>query len=79
MIIKTHGFQSSDGTIHGSLPEAQKAELLALLTKAYNEDDIIGGVADHLVANQEKVIDILTMTPKSKPRARKINGGTKKR
>jgi len=31
------------------------------------------------IAERDKIVDILTMTPKSKPRARAVNGGTKAR
>lgn len=83
MITKTCGYQSSDGMIHGSLVEAQKAELVIL----FKENDPatpdapwdLNEIADWLVRHQQQAVDILTMKPSSKPRARKINGGTKAR
>lgn len=82
MITKTTGYQSSDGMIHGSIAAAQKAELKLLfgkhstIVKSEPESDHL---ADVLLKESDKLIDILTMTSKSKPRARKINGGTKTR
>lgn len=37
------------------------------------------GISKWIHANREKLIDVLTTTETSKPKARRINGGTKKR
>lgn len=94
MITKSIGYQSSDGTIHGSLVLAQLAELKEILFPSGKEDEHIytklgnphltldtfeTDIAQLVLSNHERVIDILTMTPKSKPKGRKINGATRTR
>lgn len=69
------------------IEEAQRHELAEIflegnkLEKAKPEDfewtpDVI---AKRILSQQDKIVDILTTTPKSKVKARKINGGTKRR
>ena len=65
-----------------SIGEAQALELAGVLVNCRNPeltDDERSGIADHLIENRAAVIDILTMTKRSLPKARKINGGSKKR
>ena len=81
MITRTNAFVTSDNETHATLEQAQAREL-ELLAEASNLDAT--GLAreqfcDWAVANADKVVDILTTKANSKPRARKINGGTKKR
>lgn len=79
MITKALAFQTSDGQTHASLAAAQSHEMQILLESLVmtestpNED-----VANWIISNCDKLIDILTTKPTSKVRARKINGGTKK-
>ena len=75
MITKTQAYQVGDKTF-ASLEEAQTHELSTSI-EAGTENvstDQCKAVALHLVANKEKIIDILTTGPRSKPKARKING-----
>lgn len=81
MITKTQAFQTSDNKTHASLEEAQKWEI-AILGEA-TQLAAVGNnreeVAKWILANAPKLLDILTTKSTSKPRARKVNGGTKKR
>lgn len=80
MITKASSFKTEDGQIHASIENAQKHEI-ALLTIGYKEkhpdDEII--ICEWVFENRDKLIDILTTKATSKVRARKVNGGTKKR
>lgn len=71
MIGKILAFTDSQGNTYGTLEAAQKAELKHLLDSEID--------ADVIIKNKDKIIDILTTTPTSKPRARKINGATRAR
>lgn len=66
-----------DGDVYSSLMEAQVAGLAKLLPDktAYSREEC----AEILVEQKDAVIDILTTTEKSRPRARRINGGRKTR
>lgn len=75
MITRTNAFQTSDNKTHASLEEAQKHELELLWAQSTDTPDMPSWV----LANQAKIIDILTTTATSKVRARKVNGATKKR
>ncbi len=79
MIERTAAFKAVGNTF-ATLEEAQCAELCELLKGVGNvNDEAVELVAKKLVENPVKVVDILTTTATSKPRARKVNGGTKKR
>ena len=75
MIEKFQGYRVGQ-QFFASIVEAQISELAALIgdTQRCPAD-----LAKHLIANKDLVLDVLTMTRKSLPKARKINGGTKKR
>jgi hypothetical protein len=80
------GYTSSDGSIHDSLERAQHAELTILLKVPLENPSPSGGgatfsmsVISEILKHREQIIDILTTKPNSLPKARKINGGTKKR
>jgi hypothetical protein len=78
MIEKITGFKVGE-QFFPTIEDAQKAELVELLSEtAFNAEDtkLIAAV---IVEDSEKIIDILTMKPSSRPKARKINGGRKKR
>lgn len=82
MIERTQAYKTQDGTTHPDLASAQRHELTALLGQRVPgamppQDE--KEYAAMIVANAAKVVDILSTTPTSKPRARRINGGTKKR
>jgi len=74
MIERTNSFKVGDQSFL-TLGEAQKYELELLLKADGGPHDL----AEFILVNKTKILDILTMTPTSKPKARKLNGGTKKR
>ncbi len=78
MIEKCLSYKTSDGTIYETIEAAQAGELSAFLADkkatAMNEDDF----AEMLVAHKDRVIDILTMTATSRPKARKANRAKKR-
>ena len=77
MIERIQAYKASDGTVFASLDDVQRHDLAAMIT----DDGMLTAerVASTFVANRDKVLDILTTGPKALPKARKINGGTKKR
>lgn len=81
MIEKMTGFKIGD-QFFGSLQEAQAHELLKLLNEACSElvkPGDLAIVASKIVANADKVLDVLSTTAKSKVRLRKINGAKRTR
>lgn len=80
MIEFTKAFKAGDGKMYSSLLGAQEAEIRYLLEVDEDfhsdHDDLF---AHWIVENQEKIVDILTTTENSRPKARKANGGTKTR
>lgn len=81
MITRTNAFLTSDNATHASLEAAQARELELLCEETDNEatGQFRTNICKWIVANAEKVVDILTTTATSKVKARRINGGTKKR
>lgn len=78
MITNTKAFLTSDNKTHATLEDAQRHELDTLWDENEKAQPT-QTVAVWLLANKDKIVDILTTTAASKPRARKVNGGTKKR
>ena len=81
MIEKTLGYKVGQ-LFFPCIEDAQKHELQEIFAderynKAAGYDPV--EIAGLILQNQETVLDILTTTPTSKVRARKINGGTKRR
>lgn len=84
MIEKTTGYKVGE-QFFPTIVEAQRAELSMLFQEytkipmdantSITHPTILGAI----IQNADRIVDILTMTPASKPRARRINGGTKKR
>lgn len=75
-------FKCSDGTEADTLAEAKEHELLIIIgNPAGDPEDTINvlGVVNIILSSASKVVDILTTKEGSKPKARAINGGTKKR
>ena len=72
MIQFTKSYKTGDGQVFGTIEEAQTHELTLALKLDVNA---IKGIMD----KKDLVVDILTTTPNSKPKARSLNGGTKKR
>lgn len=80
MITRTTGFKVGE-KLFATIEEAQRAFLVDL-TEASNkvvgdtETNLpINRTADFILAHQGAILDVLTTGPKSKPRARSINGG----
>lgn len=81
MITKTAAFQTSDNKTHAILADAQKHEVLLLLSGSTGQATglSVENCVDLIMTHKDKLVDILTTTASSKVRARKVNGGTKKR
>ena len=77
MIEFTKSYKTADGQVFGTVEEAQAHELEALFLTS--PVDTPSDLAKSILAKKAEIIDILTTTPNSKPKARRINGGTKKR
>ena len=75
MIEITKAFKASDGRVYDSIEGAQVGEIFAMDIPTTTSSD----VARWIVANSCKIVDILTMKPSSRPKARKVNGGKKTR
>lgn len=67
----------SEGKPYATLEAAQVAEIYTVTGIIPDEPN--RHVLATIVAHADEVVDVLTMTPTSKPRARAIHGGTKKR
>lgn len=88
MIEKVTAYKSSDGKTFESLEAVQEHEVCLILSSARITPDpveesvhgkIVANVTKLLVGHKDRVIDILTTGPRSKPKARAINGGRKSR
>lgn len=81
MIEFTKAFKTSDGETHASLEEAQKHELLLIYGTTASDAEAVARehFANVVMDNSDRIVDILTTTATSKPRARKVNGGSKQR
>ena len=86
MIEFTKSYKTADGEVFATIEEAQMHEIEATLTKlienlgpnavkAFPAAD----AARMIVTEKEAIVDILTTTPNSKPKARSTHGGTKNR
>ena len=79
MIKRTQSYQTSDGAVHGTLEEAQRHELHAIVEEqvklmADGSSDLSDALTRHLLANATLIIDILTTGPRSRPTRRLANG-----
>jgi hypothetical protein len=72
MITKTTvtEYGTADGKSFKLLSQAQAHDLKTIL-------EINDATAEAILDNRAQIVDILTTTETSKPRARKVNGGTK--
>lgn len=70
-----------NGVAYASLEEAQVGALAPLFALAPDISWSADGVevAEAILRNRDTIIDILTTDTSSRPKARKINGGIKKR
>lgn len=77
MITRINAFTTSDGTTVATIEEAQVHELRILLgdSSGMKTEDL----AKMILREKDKFVDVLTTTPKSKTRARSVNGGRKTR
>jgi hypothetical protein len=78
MIEFTRAFKTASG-VYGTLEEAQLAELAVLFKDAESVGVNPESVAQLVLDNTDQIVNILTTTKDSRPKARKENGGTKKR
>ena len=79
MIEKTTSYKVGVA-FFATLEQAQRAEILSILATEGTPDGMspLEAAAAAIVTNAPKVIDILSTTPKSRVRARKANGATRK-
>lgn len=67
----------ANGKVYASLEEAQTAEIAEILKGVENGSPEL--IASGVVANAERIVDVLTTSQNSRPPARKVNGGRKPR
>ena len=80
MIEKISAYKSSDGKMFGTIEEIQKHELgLLFKPEDFAGAPVVDQVAQSIMRHKDRIMDILTTTSRSKPKARSINGGTRKR
>lgn len=79
MITKTQSYSTTDGAIFHTLELAQVHELGRILGHGSSVQSECEAMGLLLVKHKEEVIDILSTGPRSIPKARAINGGSKKR
>lgn len=83
MIEFTRSYKTADGKVFATIEQAQIHEIEELLTQVTSVKQCpqmnLNDWATLLLGNKAVLVDILTMTPNSKPRARKMHGGTKNR
>ena len=77
MIEFTKSYKTADGQVFGSIEDAQVHEVEVLFEK--NPFETPKDAASVVIKNKTILIDILTTTPNSKPKARATHGGTKSR
>jgi len=74
MIERTQSFKTSTGKVFESLEEAQQEELEALLPAPDGDESVwLQQFCKAIVAEKEKILDILSTGPRSRAKARKIN------
>lgn len=82
MIEFTKSYKTADGEVFATIEEAKRHELVIALKKInipQGANVSMDDVATLVLTAQDEIIDILTMSPNSKPKARKLHGGTKVR
>lgn len=77
MIEFTKSYKTSDGQVFGSIEAAQEHEIFIALELKDNPTG--GALAKAILDKKSVLVDILTTTPNSKPKARSIHGGKKVR
>lgn len=76
MIERIQAFKVGDQT-YPTIEQAQERALLDMLGEVPGDPQVKAGCVGRLVKDFQRAIDILTTTPRSLPKARKINGGKK--
>jgi hypothetical protein len=79
MIAFTKSYKTSDDQLFGSVEEAKTHELELVFKNNDLTKDVAMGFSMVIMENKDIILDILTTTVTSKPKARAIHGGTKKR
>lgn len=83
MIEFTKSYKTSDGEVFGTIEEAQQHDLELVFKKLHTNLPVAADKASDfalaVVTAKDEIIDILTTTPNSKPKARSSHGGTKNR
>lgn len=79
MITKTKAYTSSDGNVHATLEAAQRAELLGIFPETCSDGSSWTGtgIVNTLFEHADRIRDVLTTRPTSRPRARAVNGNVK--
>jgi hypothetical protein len=75
MILFVKAFRSSDGAAWATLDEAQARELELLFPPEMGRAELLRGLRE----KSAQVVNILTTTTNSRPRARKANGASRTR
>jgi len=75
MIEKCTSFKTADGAIHSTVEEAKTHALTKLIEPDF-ENAL--NLAKLIMDNSDQIMNILTMKASSHPKARKVNGGTRK-
>lgn len=79
-ITKSKGYLDSKGVLHATIGDAQRAELLTLFASEHDAEFkwTAHELAEYIVrdAVSETLLALLTLTPRSKPKARKQAGTT---
>ena len=80
MIEFTKSYKTADGQVFGTIEQAQTHEL-GQLFKQCNITSVGStiDIAKMVLEKKDLIVDILTTTPNSKPKARSSHGGTKAR
>jgi len=85
MIERVTAYKASNGQTFEKIEDVQKFEVSLVLAGSGREFKSIGlqnvcdEIAGAVLENKDKILDILTTGPRSKPKARAINGGRKAR
>jgi hypothetical protein len=74
-------YKASDGKCYATLREAQEVELVELLRQHLEKEsnDELMVISETILDNADLIQNILTTTDSSRPKARKVNGGSKPR
>ena len=74
-------YKASDGKCYATLREAQEVEVVEILRKHIDDESEDGftRLAEVILDNADLLQDVFTTTDSSRPKARKVNGGSKPR